>query len=54
MVSYVRTPGTLKRADFLFYYSVGRVARTHGLGAVYNLNFESAMQAEITGLPVGA
>jgi hypothetical protein len=54
MVSYVRTPGKLEGADFLFYYSVGRVARNHGLGAVYNLDFESAAQAEVTGLPVGA
>ena len=54
MVSYVRTPGKLEGADFLFYYSVGRVARHHGLGAVYNLDLESAAQAEVTGLPVGA
>jgi len=54
MVSYVRTPGKLEGADFLFYYSVGRVAREHGLGAVYNLDLESAAQAAVVGLPVGA
>ncbi len=54
MVSYVRTPGKLEGADFMFYYSVGRVARDHGLGAVYNLDLETAAQAEVTGLPVGA
>ena len=54
MVSYVRTPGKLEGADFLFYYSVGLVARDHGLGAVYNLDLETAAQAEVTGLPVGA
>lgn len=53
MVSYIRTPGKLEGADFLFYYSVGRVARTHGLGAVYNLELEAAAQAEVTGLPAG-
>ena len=54
MVSYVRTPGKLEGADFLFYYSVGHVARDHGLGAVYNLDLETAAQAEVTSLPVGA
>ena len=53
MVSYVRTPGKLEGADFLFYYSIGRVARDHGLGAVYNLDFQSVEQAKVTGLPVG-
>lgn len=54
MISYIRMPGKLEAADFLFYYSVGRVAREHGLDAVYNLDFESAAQAEVTNLPVGA
>jgi hypothetical protein len=53
MVLYVRTPGKLEGADFLFYYSVGTVARQDGLDAVYNLELESAAQAEITGLPIG-
>ena len=54
MTSYVRIQGELEGADFVFYYSAGRVAREYGLGEVYNLDLESAAQAEITGLPVGA
>lgn len=54
MISYIRMPGKLEQADFLFYYSVGRVAREHGLDTVYNLDLESTAQAEVTNLPVGA
>jgi hypothetical protein len=53
MVSYVRTPGKLEGADFLFYYSVGHVAHEHSLVEVYNLNLESAAQAEVTHQNVG-
>ena len=50
MVSYVRTTGKLEGADFLMYYSVGRVAREYGLNRVYDLDLEAAAQAEITGI----
>ena len=53
MVSFIRTPGKLEGADFLTYYSVGRVASQHGLSRVYDLDLEAAAQAEITGVAVG-
>lgn len=54
MVSYLQVEGKLEGADFLYYYALGRVARDHGLDAVYDLDLEAAAQAEVTGLPVGA
>jgi hypothetical protein len=53
MISYIRIPGKLAGADFLTYYSVGRVANQYGFGNVYNLNFEAAAQAETAGIAVG-
>ncbi|MCX6033374.1 MAG: glycosyltransferase 87 family protein [Chloroflexi bacterium] len=53
MVSYVRTPGKLEGADFLTYYSVGRVAREYGLIRVYNLDLEAAAQAQTAGVSLG-
>jgi hypothetical protein len=54
MAAYVQTPGELEAADFLTYYSVGRVAAEHGLARVYDLDLAAAVQAETAGLPVGA
>jgi hypothetical protein len=53
MASYVRMPGKLEGADFLAYYSVGRVARADGLSRVYDLDLEAAAQAETAGVPLG-
>ena len=53
MASYVRMPGKLEGADFLTYYSVGRVARIDGLSHVYDLDLEAAAQAETAGIPLG-
>ena len=50
MVSYVRTPGKLEAADFLMFYSVGRVAREYGLDRVYNLDLETAAQSQTAGV----
>jgi len=54
MVSYVRTPGKLGGADFLTFYSVGRVARESGLNRVYNLDLEAAAQAQTAGVHLGS
>lgn len=49
---YVNTPGNLKEADFMAFYSVGRVGRDHGLARVYDLELEASTQAQISGLPL--
>jgi hypothetical protein len=54
MVSYVRTTGKLEGADFLMYYSVGRVAREYGLNRVYDLELEAAAQTKTAGIPLGS
>lgn len=54
MVSYVRTPGKLEGADFLTFYSVGRVAREYGLNRVYDLSLEAAAQAQAAGISLGS
>ncbi len=54
MTAYVRMPGKLEGADFLTYYSVGRVAAEHGLSRVYDLDLAAAAQAETAGVPPGA
>jgi hypothetical protein len=53
MVSYVGMSGELEKADFLMSYSVGSVARTYGLGHVYNLDLEAAAQAQAVGVLPG-
>ena len=53
MASYARMPGKLEGADFLMFYSVGRVARADGLSRVYDLDLEAAAQAETAGVPLG-
>lgn len=53
LVGYVTMPGQLAGADFLTYYSVGRVAREYGLQRVYDLNLAAIAQAETAGVPVG-
>jgi hypothetical protein len=53
MTSYVRIPGKLEGADFLMFYSVGRVARQFGLHQVYNLELESIAQAQTVGVSPG-
>jgi len=53
MAYYVQMPGKLEGADFLTYYSVGRVARADGLSRVYDLDLEAAAQAETAGVPLG-
>ncbi len=50
---YVRTPGKLEAADFLMFYSVGRVAREYGLDRVYNLDLEAAAQSQTSGVALG-
>lgn len=54
MTAYVQTPGTLEGADFLTYYSVGRVASEHGLARVYDLDLAAATQAETAGVLPGS
>lgn len=54
LVGYVTMPGQLEGADFLTYYSVGRVAREHGMQRVYDLNLAAIAQAETAGVPVGS
>lgn len=53
MAAYVGAPGKLEGADFLAFYSAGRVAAEHGLSRVYNLDLEAAAQAETAGVPPG-
>ena len=53
MMTFVRIPGKLEEADFLVYYSVGRVARQYGFHQVYNLNLEAVVQAQTAGVPLG-
>ncbi len=53
MVAYVQTPGKLEGADFLTYYSVGRVAAEHGLSHVYDLDLAAVAQAETAGVLPG-
>lgn len=54
MVSYVRVPGKLEGADFLAFYSAGRVARDYGINQVYNLELQGIAQAHTAGVPVGS
>ena len=53
MASYARMPGKLEGADFLMFYSVGRVARADGLSRVYDLDLEAAAQTETAGVQFG-
>ncbi|MCS7011594.1 MAG: DUF2029 domain-containing protein [Anaerolineales bacterium] len=53
MTAYVRMPGKLEGADFLTYYSVGRVAAEYGLARVYDLDLAAVAQAETAGVPLG-
>jgi hypothetical protein len=43
-------PGQLEQSDFLWYYSVGRVARDSGLSHVYDLDLELAAQSQTAGV----
>lgn len=54
LASYVQIPGELEKADFLMFYSVGRVTRQHGLAYAYDLDLVAAAQAETAGVPSGA
>jgi Glycosyltransferase family 87 len=53
IISYVRIPEKLAGADFLMFYSVGRVARQYGFNQVYNLNLATIAQAQIADIPPG-
>jgi len=54
MAAYVRVPGKLEGADFLAFYSAGRVARDYGINHVYDLELQGIAQAHTTGVPVGS
>ncbi len=54
MISYVQMTGKLEGADFLMFYSVGRVARQNGFYQVYNLPLEAGVQAQTAGVQPGA
>jgi hypothetical protein len=54
MVSYVRVPEKLEGADFLAFYSAGRVAREYGFNHVYDLELQGVAQAHTAGVPVGS
>jgi hypothetical protein len=54
MVSYVRAPGKLEGADFLAFYSAGRVARDYGINHAYDLELQGIEQAHTAGVPVGS
>jgi len=53
MTSYVRMTGKLEGADFLMFYSIGRVARQYGFQQVYNLSLEAVAQTQTAGIPPG-
>ena len=50
---YLSPGGGVEGADFLTYYSVGRVAREHGFSRVYDLSLAAAAQAQLMGTDVG-
>ena len=53
ITSFVRTTGKLEGADFLMFYSIGRVARQYGFHQVYNLSLEAVAQAQTAGFRPG-
>ena len=53
MTSFVRTTGKLEGADFLMFYSIGRVGRQYGFHQVYNLSLEASAQAQTAGVQPG-
>ena len=52
MASYVSTPDEFRKADFIAFYSAGRVGREYGLGKVYDLQHEAEAQAQVSGVSV--
>lgn len=51
-VSYIRK-GQVEGSDFRWFYSVGKVSRQYGSGAVYDLELAAIAQAQVAGTTVG-
>jgi hypothetical protein len=51
---YISPSGGVEGADFVMFYSLGRVAREHGLSRVYDLGLAASAQAKLNQVSVGS